>query len=156
MTLKYINGVQGAPQAVGPYSQAVVFENVAYLSGQIPLNPETGNIVEGDIETQTEQVMKNLIAVLGHMGLDFSHVVKSTIYLTDMNDFQRVNNIYAKWLGVYRPARVTIQVAGLPKGADVEIDMLAAIARDARLTTEHEGANDLNELTGEGFCCQKS
>lgn len=125
--MKYINGVLNAPEAIGPYSQAVVSGNFLFLSGQIPLNPETGDIVEGGIEQQTKQVMKNIFGVLDHCGVDFSHVVKTTIYLTDMKSFQQVNSVYSEWLGDYRPARSTVQVAALPLGVDIEIEVLAVI-----------------------------
>jgi len=123
--MKYINGAPNAPQAIGPYSQATVFGQHVFLSGQVPINPDTAKIVEGGVEEQTEQVMQNLQSVLAHMKLDFSNVAKATIFLTDLGNFAKVNEIYGKWLGDLRPARATIQVAALPLGAEVEIEMYA-------------------------------
>ncbi|MBX5484408.1 MAG: RidA family protein [Myxococcaceae bacterium] len=116
-----------APKAIGPYSQAVQVPagRITFLSGQIPLDPKTGALVEGDIAVQTEQVMQNLKAVLAAGGHDFSHVVRCTIYLQDMNDFARVNEVYGKYFPENPPARATVQVAALPKGARVEIDAIA-------------------------------
>ncbi len=115
-----------APAAIGPYSQAIVAGNLVFCSGQIPLSPETGLIVgAGDIAAQTEQVMKNLQAVLHAAGCDFSHVVRCTIYLGNMGDFATVNGIYGRFFPSSPPARTTIQAAGLPRGALVEIDAIA-------------------------------
>ncbi len=113
-----------APRAIGPYSQAIDTGDFVFLSGQIGLDPETGQMKAG-VEEQTHQVMRNLQAVLEAVGLDFSHVVKTTIYLQDLNDFQKVNEIYASYLQEPYPARATVQVAALPKGALVEIEMIA-------------------------------
>ncbi len=113
-----------APKAIGPYSQAIDTGDFVFLSGQIGLDPETGQMKAG-VEEQTHQVMRNLQAVLEAVGLDFSHVVKTTIYLQDLNDFQKVNEIYASYLQEPYPARATVQVAALPKGALVEIEMIA-------------------------------
>ena len=124
--VEYISDVPDAPKAIGPYSPATVANGFAFISGQIPLNPQTGEM-PSTIEAQTEQVMKNLQAILSHLKLNFAHVTKSTIYLTDLGNFAAVNSIYEKYLGHSRPARATIQVSGLPKGANVEIDMVAAI-----------------------------
>ena len=124
---KYINDVSDAPKAVGPYSQAVISGDFVFLSGQIPINPETAQLVGDGIEEQTNQVLKNIKAVLGHLRLDFQNVVKTTIFLTDLGHFKTVNMIYEKWLGVYKPARSTIQVAALPLGAIVEIEMIASL-----------------------------
>lgn len=125
--ITYVSDAPKAPKAIGPYSQAVVAGGFAFLSGQIPLSPETGELAKG-IEAQTEQVMSNLKGVLDRLNLDFSKVVKSTIFLTDLANFQTVNGIYEKWLGQYKPARATIQVSALPKGAEVEIEMIAVAA----------------------------
>ena len=122
---EYINGAPNAPAAIGPYSQAAKVGNLVFLSGQIPLDPTHSQIVDGGIEEQTEQVMKNLNAVLTAAKLDFSRVARTTIYLQDMADFQKVNAIYERHLGKCRPARTTIQVAGLPRAALVEIEMIA-------------------------------
>lgn len=116
-----------APAAIGPYSQAVQHGGLVFLSGQIPLDPRTGALVEGDIAAQTERVMLNLEAVLRAAGCTFAHVVRSTIYLADMADFARVNEVYGKRFVKDPPARATVQAAGLPKGARVEIDMIAAL-----------------------------
>ncbi len=113
-----------APRAIGPYSQAIDTGDFVFLSGQIGLDPGTGQMKAG-VEEQTHQVMRNLQAVLEAVGLDFSHVVKTTIYLQDLNDFQKVNEIYASYLQEPYPARATVQVAALPKGALVEIEMIA-------------------------------
>lgn len=115
----------GAPRAIGPYSQAVTAGDFVFLSGQIPLNPETGDLIGPAIEQQTEQVMKNLAAVLTHHKLSFAQVVSARIYLTDLKNFATVNSIYEKALEGSRPARATIQVSALPKGAQVEIEMVA-------------------------------
>jgi len=121
---EYINDAPNAPKAIGPYSQAATAGGFVFLSGQIPLDPASGSLVSG-IEKQTNQVMQNLQAVLKAAGLDFKHVLKATIFLTDLNNFQTVNGIYEKWLGGVKPARATIQVSALPKGAEVEIEMVA-------------------------------
>jgi len=125
---KLISGARGAPAAIGPYSQVGIVPagaELAYLSGQIPLDPETGVVVTGGIEAQTTQVMKNLSSVLAHIGLDFSAVVKTTIFLTDINDFAKVNALYEAALLSAKPARATVQVSALPKGANIEIEMIA-------------------------------
>jgi 2-iminobutanoate/2-iminopropanoate deaminase len=116
-----------APKAIGPYSQAVSVEagRMVFMSGQIALDPEKGQLIDGDVAAQTEQVMKNLAAVLAAAGCDFSHVVKTTIFLADMNDFSRVNEVYARSFASAPPARATVQAAGLPKGARVEIEAIA-------------------------------
>ncbi len=115
-----------APQAIGPYSQAVAIGNVVYLSGQIALHPERGRLVEGTIEDETRQVLKNLAAVLAAEGLGLDAVVKTTVYLTDLGDFPRVNQTYAEFFTEPFPARATVQVAALPRGARVEIEAVAA------------------------------
>ncbi|MCO6430582.1 MAG: RidA family protein [Deltaproteobacteria bacterium] len=125
--IEYINDVADAPKAIGPYSQAVICNGMVFLSGQIPLDPATGQLAGSDIETQTEQVMKNLSAILKHLQLDFAAVAKTTILLSDLGHFKTVNGIYEKWLGKYRPARATFQVAGLPLGSLVEIEMVASL-----------------------------
>ena len=116
-----------APAAIGPYSQAVEHAGMIFLSGQIPLDPATGSLVEGSIEAQTERVLDNLAAVLAASGAGFADVVRTTIYLVDLGDFQRVNETYGKrFTGVF-PARATVQVAALPRGARVEIDAIAVL-----------------------------
>lgn len=114
-----------APAAIGPYSQAVRVSNFVFLSGQIPLDPSTGKMVDGGIADQTTRVMANLGAVLTAAGLTFANVVKTTIYLTDLADFQIVNDVYAKSFIGTPPARATVQVSALPRGASVEIDAIA-------------------------------
>lgn len=117
-----------APKAIGPYSQAVrLGSSPIFLSGQIPLDPATGALVEGDITVQTERVMKNLEAVLKAAGCTFDHVVRCGIFLTDLNDFSKVNEVYGRYFPVNPPARSTVQVSALPKGAKVEIDAVAAL-----------------------------
>ena len=114
-----------APQAIGPYSQAIVAKPWVYCSGQIPLNPETQQIIEGTIEEQTQQVLQNLSAVLKAAGSDLSKVVKTTIFLTDLEMFQKVNTIYQKFFHDPHPARSTIQVSALPLGALIEVEAIA-------------------------------
>lgn len=116
-----------APAAIGPYSQAVRAGNLLFLSGQIPLDPTTGKMIEGGIAAQTRQVMLNLQAVLQAAGVSTDAVVKTTIYLTDMGDFQAVNEIYSQYFNAPFPARATVQVTDLPRGAQVEIDAIAFI-----------------------------
>ncbi len=114
-----------APKAIGPYSQAVRAGNMVFCSGQIPLDPRSGEMVMGDIAKETDRVLDNLAAVLKASGLGFEHVVRTTIYLLEMADFPKVNETYAKRFSGTFPARATVQVAGLPKGARVEIDAIA-------------------------------
>jgi 2-iminobutanoate/2-iminopropanoate deaminase len=115
-----------APAAIGPYSQGVKAGDYVFFSGQIPIDPRSGNVVGGGIAAQSQQVMDNMRAVLASAGLTFTHVVKTTIYLTDMQDFPVVNDIYARHFegGIF-PARATVQVSALPKGVDVEIEWIA-------------------------------
>jgi len=114
-----------APAAIGPYSQAVRAGDYLYCSGQIPLLPDSGDMVAGGVAEQPRQVLDNLVQVLSAAGVDFSAVVKTTIYLADLADFAVVNEIYAEYCVSVAPARATVQVAGLPKGALVEIDAIA-------------------------------
>jgi len=114
-----------APKAIGPYSQGIVFQDLLFLSGQVAINPVSGNIEASGIEGQTEQVMKNLQSVLKAGGSDFSKVVKCTVFLQDMEDFATFNKVYGSFFGPVPPARSTVQVAKLPKGAKVEIDVIA-------------------------------
>ena len=116
-----------APAAIGPYSQAKVLGNLLFTAGQIPLVPETMEMVTGPIEAQTERVIQNLDAILKEAGSDWSRVLKTTVFLTDLADFAAFNAIYEKRLGAAKPARSTVQVAGLPKGAKVEIELIAEI-----------------------------
>ncbi len=116
-----------APKAIGPYSQGVSVTSgrMVFCSGQIPLDPATGNLVEGDIQKQTERVMENLRAVLAVDDMSFANVVRTTIFLADINDFGKVNEVYGRYFPENPPARVTVQAAALPKGARVEIDAIA-------------------------------
>ncbi len=114
-----------APAPIGPYSQGIISGSELFCSGQIPLDPKTMNVVDGDVAAQTEQVCRNLGAVLSAAGYGYDDVVKTTIFLVDMNDFQAVNEVYAKYFGAAKPARSTVAVAGLPRGARVEIDCIA-------------------------------
>jgi 2-iminobutanoate/2-iminopropanoate deaminase len=116
-----------APAAIGPYSQGVVAGGFLFTAGQIALDPATGQIVEGDVVAQTERVMRNLTAVLTEAGTSWASVVKTTVYLQDMADFPRVNEVYGRVIGNSRPARSTVQVAGLPRGVLVEIDAVVAM-----------------------------
>ena len=118
---------KNAPHAIGPYSQAVRAGNVLYLSGQIPLDPVSGNLVQGDFAVQAKRVFENLNAVLKESGAEFQHVVKATVYLTDLGNFQTLNSIYAEYFGEHKPARSTVGVAQLPRGAGVEIDLIAVV-----------------------------
>lgn len=118
-----------APAAIGPYSQGMLAGEFLFASGQIPLDPQTGNLVTGSIEAETHQVLKNLTAVLQAGGSSTNDVVRSTIYLTDLGHFAKVNEIYGTYFSPPYPARVTIQVAALPKGAQVEIDAIAKVSK---------------------------
>lgn len=115
-----------APAAIGPYSQAIECGHLVFVSGQIPIDPATGAIVEGDAATQARQVMENLAAILSAAGLSFRHVVKTTVYLKDLGAFAAVNAVYAAYVPDPPPARATIEVARLPRDVQVEIDVIAA------------------------------
>jgi 2-iminobutanoate/2-iminopropanoate deaminase len=114
-----------APAAIGPYAQAIRAGNLLFVSGQIPLDPATGQMVDGDIAVQTERVLKNLAAILEAAGSSLARVLKTTVYLRDLEDFAQMNTVYAKFLGEHPPARATVQVARLPRDAAVEIDLIA-------------------------------
>ena len=118
-----------APKAIGPYSQAVVEQGFLFASGQVPLDPATGRLVEGRFEAAAERVLDNLEAVLSQAGLAFADVVKTTVYLTRSEDFGSMNAVYARRFGEHRPARSTVIVAALPAGAPLEIDLIARTAR---------------------------
>lgn len=118
----------GAPQAIGPYSPAIRAGNFLFLSGQIPIDPSTGAIVEGGIEAQTDQVMRNIRALLQAAGAGFEHVVRTTVYLIDMDEFGAMNACYARFVSNPAPARATVQVARLPRDVRVEIDAIAVVA----------------------------
>ncbi|HJR40972.1 MAG TPA: RidA family protein [Gemmatimonadaceae bacterium] len=117
-----------APSAIGPYAQGVVAGGFLFTAGQIALDPTSGEVIEGDVANQTERVMRNLEAVLRAAGASWEDVVKTTVYLQDMRDFPAMNEVYARALGAARPARSTVQVAGLPRGVLVEIDCIARVA----------------------------
>lgn len=124
-SIRCYENIPNAPKAVGPYSPAVQAGGMVFLSGQVGLNPESGQLIGPSIEEQTQQALNNLQSVLAGLGLSFSDVVKSTIFLTDLGHFQTVNKIYGDALGGHRPARSTFQVSALPLGAIVEIEMIA-------------------------------
>jgi 2-iminobutanoate/2-iminopropanoate deaminase len=128
MPLKQMN-TEKAPAAIGPYSQAILANGFLFTAGQIPLDPATGKIVDGGIIEQTERVMQNLQEVLESSGASWADVVKTTVYLHDLAHFPTVNEVYGRWLDGSRPARSTVQVSGLPRGALVEIDAVAAIGQ---------------------------
>lgn len=135
-----------APKALGPYSAAIKAGNFVYCSGQTGLNPETNELVEGGLEAQTHQVLKNLTGVLEAAGTDLAHVVKTTVFLKDMADFQKMNAIYGTYFTENYPARSTIQVAGLPKNGMVEIELVAVMPEDD---------DDSEEECGCGCGCNK-
>ena len=124
--MKKCSATDKAPQAIGPYSQAVEAGGFIFVSGQIPLVPATGEIVKGDIEAQTMQVLENLREILTAAGSSLAQAVKTTVYLTDITDFSRVNDVYARYFTKEPPARVCVEVSDLPKQALVEIDVIAA------------------------------
>ena len=116
-----------APKAIGPYSQAVIHHGILYASGQIPLDPASGELVQGDFATQARRVFDNLAAVLRAGRSSFDRVLKATVYVTDLANFQTLNTIYAEYFGPHKPARSTVQAAALPKGATVEVDLIALV-----------------------------
>jgi len=116
-----------APKAIGPYSQGVRAGNLLFVSGQVPIDPATGNIIEGDIKAQTDRVMRNLSAILEAAGASMDHVIRCTVYLADMNDFAAMNDVYGSYFSQPAPARSTIQAVRLPKDARVEIDVIAGL-----------------------------
>jgi 2-iminobutanoate/2-iminopropanoate deaminase len=116
-----------APAAIGPYSQATIAGGFLFTAGQIPLDPTNGELVTGDVQAQTKQVLANLAAVLAAAGASWQHVVKTTVFLTDMGDFPAFNEIYAATFGDARPARSTVQVTALPRGVNVEVELIAKI-----------------------------
>lgn len=123
--MKKTISTERAPKAIGPYSQAVVIQGVAYLSGQIPIDPATNHMVEGPIEVQTERVLANLKAVLEACGSSLDAVVKTTVFLKDMGEFPKMNEVYGRYFAVNPPARSTVQAARLPRDVSVEIDCIA-------------------------------
>ena len=127
MSRKIIH-TEKAPKAIGPYSQAIATESMVYTAGQVGIDPSTGELVSANVEDQTRQVLKNLQNVLDAAGSSLANVVKTTVFLKDMNDFAKMNNIYAEAFGENPPARSTVAVAGLPKGALVEIEVVALLS----------------------------
>ena len=124
--MKKIIETPNAPAPIGPYSQAVLFDDTLYTSGQIAIDPATGNLVSGDITEETKQVMKNIGAVLEEAGMNYENVLKTTIFIKDMNDFQKINAVYGSFFNeATAPARETVEVARLPKDVNVEISVLA-------------------------------
>ncbi|MDQ3321918.1 MAG: RidA family protein [Acidobacteriota bacterium] len=125
--MKEIISTENAPGAIGPYSQAVKVGGFIFCSGQIPIDPQTGNFVSDDVTEQSEQVLKNLSAVLEAAGSNLNDVVKTTVFLVDMNDFTAMNEVYARFFGDNKPARATVQAARLPRDARVEIECIAVV-----------------------------
>lgn len=125
--MKEIISTENAPGAIGPYSQAIKTGGFVFCSGQIPIDPATGEFVAGGVAEQTEQVLKNLSAVLEAAGADLNHVVKTTVFVADMNDFVAMNEVYARFFSENKPARATVQAARLPRDARVEIECIAVI-----------------------------
>ncbi|HJT74773.1 MAG TPA: RidA family protein [Chitinophaga sp.] len=123
---KQIINTKNAPAPIGPYNQAVLTGNLLFVSGQIALHPETNQLIQDDIKTETRQVMENLKAILTAAGMDFANVLKSTIFITNMNDFAQINEVYGSYFSDAYPARETVQVAALPKGVNVEISVIAS------------------------------
>lgn len=124
---KEVISTSSAPAAIGPYSQAVRSGNLIFTSGQIPIDPATGQLVEGDIAVQTERVLKNLEAVLRAAGSGLARALKTTVYLRDLNDFGRMNEVYARFFGESPPARATVQISKLPRDVSIEIDLIAEV-----------------------------
>ena len=127
MPLDFVSST-GAPKAIGPYSQGVIANGFLFTAGQVALDPVKGELVAGGIREQTTRALENLRAVLGEAGTDFSQVVKTTVFLVDMADFAEMNEIYGKAFGQHRPARSTVAVAALPRGARVEIEVIATVS----------------------------
>ena len=126
--MKKIINTNKAPLPVGPYNQAVMVKNTLYISGQVALNPTSNELIQGSIDEESHQIMKNIESILKEAGLDFKNVVRSKIYLTDMSNFSKVNEVYGSYFEKgHEPARTTIEVSGLPLGVDVEIDMIAVV-----------------------------
>ena len=125
--MKQIVSTGQAPRAIGPYSQAVIFGNLVWLSGQIPLDPVTNQVVEGDVAVQTERVLENLKAVLEAAGSGLGKVLKTTVFLKDMGDFPRMNEVYGRYFAQDPPARATVEAARLPRDVKVEIEAIAAV-----------------------------
>lgn len=126
MTLQAINS-HGAPAAIGPYSQGVSTGTLLFVSGQIPIDPDTGKLIDGEIEEKTVRILKNIDAIAQKAGTDLSHVVKTTVFLTDLSCFQRFNSAYAEFFGSCPPARSTVQVAALPLQSEIEIEAIISL-----------------------------
>ncbi|MEO0605735.1 MAG: RidA family protein [Myxococcota bacterium] len=124
--MKFVH-TDDAPAAIGPYSQAIVTDGWVWCSGQIPMDPSTGELIEGDVTAQTHQVFRNLEAVLRAAGTGLPNVVKCTVFLKSMDDFAAVNSVYAEWFGEHRPARAAVEVSRLPRDVDVEIEAIARL-----------------------------
>jgi 2-iminobutanoate/2-iminopropanoate deaminase len=122
---KQVISTAAAPAAIGPYSQAIQAGNLLFVSGQIPIDPQTGHVVEGDIRVQTRQVLQNLAAIVGAAGASLAATVKTTVYLRDLRDFAAMNEVYAEFFPEPPPARATVEVARLPRDVSVEIDLIA-------------------------------
>jgi 2-iminobutanoate/2-iminopropanoate deaminase len=125
MPKKHVTSTK-APKPIGPYSQAIIAGGLLFVSGQIPIDPATGELVEGDIEAQTDQALKNVLAILKEAKMGPENVVKTTVFLRDLAEFARMNEVYARYLGKEPPARSTVQVAALPRGVKIEVDAIAA------------------------------
>jgi len=126
--MKQIISTDKAPKAIGPYSQAVIHNGIAYLSGQIPLDPATGQIVEGDIVVQTERVLENMKGMLEACGSSFAQVLKTTVFIKDMGEFPKMNEVYGRYFSENPPARSTVEAARLPRDVRVEIEAIAAVS----------------------------
>jgi 2-iminobutanoate/2-iminopropanoate deaminase len=126
MNKKFIY-TKNAPEPIGPYSQAIQFNNLIFTSGQIPIDPSTGQFIDGDIKAQTKQTIRNIENILTEAGSDISKVIKVTVYLKDINEFTAMNEIYEEYFGKSKPARSTIEAAKLPKGALIELDAIAFV-----------------------------
>jgi 2-iminobutanoate/2-iminopropanoate deaminase len=137
--MKKVISTSEAPAAIGPYSQAVRAGSTIFCSGQIPLDPKTGQIVAGGISAQTKRVLENIAGILRAEGLSFEDVVKATIFLTDLGDFQIVNEIYGSYFTGQPPARSTVQVAALPKGASIEIEVIAVADNGEQTVADTSG-----------------
>jgi 2-iminobutanoate/2-iminopropanoate deaminase len=118
---------ENAPKPIGPYSQAVKYENLIFLSGQIAIDPKTNELIGKDVAEQTKVIMENIKAILEEAGLNFNHVIRTTIYLKDLNDFAKVNEVYGQYFTEHKPARSTVEVSRLPKDALVEIEMIVGL-----------------------------
>jgi 2-iminobutanoate/2-iminopropanoate deaminase len=132
MTKPTIIRTSGAPEAIGPYSQAVTLGNLVFTAGQIPLDPASGDMVEGDVAVQAERVFRNLEAVLHASGTSFDFVLKTTVFLRDLEDFAAMNAVYSRYFSDHKPARSTVEVSRLPRDARVEIELIAAIPSGAQ------------------------